>query len=81
MVLGKSVTHQVLYASQRSLLVGLWVRAHRCLVGVSTQVGAWGDYVMNCYGLTISYKQHYIAPSPHISDCICSNWKLLITYL
>ena len=48
MVLGKSETHHVLYASQRSLLVGLWARAHGCPIDVSTQVGPWGDHVTSC---------------------------------
>ena len=31
---GMNETHQVLYASQRSLLVGLWARAHGCPVSI-----------------------------------------------
>lgn len=46
--------HRVLYASRRSLFVGLCARAHRCPMGVSTQVGLWGDNVMNCHGLTLT---------------------------
>ena len=45
MVLGKSETHQVLYAS-----------LHLLPVGVCTQVGPWGDYVTNCHDLTILYE-------------------------
>ena len=34
-----SETHHVLYASQYSLPMSFWARAHECLVGVSIQVG------------------------------------------
>ena len=38
MILKNSETYQVLYASQRSLLVGLWAQAHGCDAGQISQL-------------------------------------------
>ena len=52
---GKLWTSSNVYASQRSLLVGLWARAQGCPIGVSTRMGLWGDYVTNCHSLTLDH--------------------------
>lgn len=49
---GNEWTSSSMCTSQHSLPVGLWVRAHRYTLVVSTRVGSRGDYMMNCYFLT-----------------------------